>query len=147
MNTINNFQKTCFFCSEPIKDQRKTLEHIIPNTLLGKLGIKNEKMNVNGATEYEYSRIKVPAHSKCNSGFGSQYESEVINLLNNSDELYGLLTEEDFGIRLLYSPDESNTSIITTWLMKIYYGLFYHDYLKTSDNNWKEISKNVITLS
>lgn len=29
-------------------------------------------MNVNEATEYEYSGIKVPAYSKCNSGFGNQ---------------------------------------------------------------------------
>ena len=143
MNTINNFKRTCFFCSEPIIG-KKTLEHIIPNALLRKLGIKKEKMNVNGATEYEYSRIRVPAHSECNSGFGSQYESEVINLLSDSNELYRLLTEEDFGIPVLYSPDKRITSTISTWLMKIYYGLFYHDYLKTRDDNWKEISKNLI---
>lgn len=146
MNTVNNFKRTCFFCSEPIKEgvERKTLEHIIPNALLGKLGIKQEKMNVNEAIEYEYSRIKVPAHNKCNSGFGSQYESEVINLLDDVKELYRLLTEEEFGIRVQYSPDKSITSTISTWLMKIYYGLFYHDYLKTKDDNWKEIAKNII---
>lgn len=146
MNTVNKFKRTCFLCGEPIKEgvERKTLEHIIPNALLGKLGIKQENINVNEAIEYEYSRIKVPAHSKCNSGFGSQYESEVINLLDDSNELYRLLTEENFGIPLMYSPDKSITSIISTWLMKIYYGLFYHDYLKTKDNNWKEIAKNII---
>ena len=146
MNNINNFKRTCFFCSEPITE-RKTLEHIIPNSLLGKLGIKKEKMNVVETTEcYEYSRIKVPAHNQCNSGFGSQYESKVIDLFANYDKLYRLLIEEeneDFH-RFFFPGDDSITSTISIWLMKIYYGLFYHDYLKTKNKSRKEVSKKII---
>lgn len=43
---MNEFKNTCFFCSEII-NEKKTLEHIIPNGLLGKLGIKEETLTSN----------------------------------------------------------------------------------------------------
>ena len=94
-SNIDSFRRTCFFCSEPILE-KKTLEHIIPNTLLGKLGIKKETIDVYGTKKYEYSRIKVPAHSRCNSGFGSEYESKVIDLICAPDKLYKSLIEEEY---------------------------------------------------
>lgn len=66
----------CFFCSEPILE-KKTKEHIISNTLLGKLGIKEDTLN-NDKT-LQYSRIKVPAHKKCNDTFGSRYEKKLLD--------------------------------------------------------------------
>jgi hypothetical protein len=141
-NTINeDMRNTCFFCSQPIQG-KKTLEHIIPNSLLGKLGIKEQ--TVSGKGEFQYSRVKVPAHKECNSGFGSDYEERVINMLDNPDKLFEDIKSEEAGILLQYGPDESTTSIISTWLSKIYYGLFYNDFLKINDDEYKETAKNII---
>lgn len=141
---INNFNRTCFFCSELISG-KKTLEHILSDSLLGMMGIKESPLHlVNENCSYIYSIIKVPAHTECNSGFGSQYESKVIKLISNPDKLYTSLVEEEFWIPLRYGPDDSDTAIISTWLAKIYYGLFYHDFLKTEDRGRRELSSEII---
>jgi hypothetical protein len=137
----NNMSDTCFFCSKIINDKRSR-EHIIPNSLLGKLGLKQKTLT--GQKEIEYSRIKVPSHKTCNSEFGSRYEETILNLLENPKKLYKTLKSQDIGIPIVYSTDYSETILISTWLLKIYYGLFYNDYLKTDDVNWKNISKNII---
>lgn len=139
----NSFNRKCFFCSDIISD-KKTLEHIIPDSLLGVLGIKESPIHVKNNNSYIYSRIKVPAHNECNSGFGSQYESKVVKLINEPEKLYAYLTEEENEIPIRYSPNDSVTSVFSTWLAKVYYGLFYHDYLKTQDQEWKEISREII---
>lgn len=138
---IERINHTCFFCSESIIE-KKTLEHIIPNSLLSKLGIKEQI--VTSKDEIQYSRIKVPAHSKCNSEFGSFYEDTIIKLLDNPEELYENLKQEEIGMMVQYGPDQSVTQLISTWLSKIYYGLFYNDSLKSQDNDWKNISKEII---
>jgi hypothetical protein len=124
-----------FFCSKTIEG-KKSMEYIIPNSLLGKIGIKER--TIAGVRETQYSRVKVPAHGECNSEFGSRYEDRVLELLENTDSPYETLKEEEFSMPMMYMPDESPTSIITTWLSKIYYGLFYYDYLTTKDDCWKE---------
>lgn len=118
------------------------MEHIIPNSLLGKLGIKEEK--VRGDRETQYSRIKVPAHQTCNNEFGSLYEDKVLALLEDPENLYELLTAEENSLPITYQPDESPASIITTWLSKIFYGLFYDDLLKTKNEPWREICESII---
>ncbi|MBF4472697.1 hypothetical protein [Flavobacterium sp. HJJ] len=133
---------TCFFCSQPIIE-KKTLEHIIPNSLLGKLGIKEQ--TVTSKDEIQYSRIKVPAHSKCNSEFGSIYEDTIIKLLDNPDQLYEALRQEEIGMMIQYGPDQSVTQLISTWLSKIFYGLFYNDSLKSQDDDWRNISKEIVS--
>lgn len=66
-NSITNSKelwKSCFFCGEKL-DGRETMEHIIPNSLLGKLQIREQFLN--GVIKQQYSRLKVPAHKHCNS--------------------------------------------------------------------------------
>ncbi|GAL65146.1 hypothetical protein [Algibacter lectus] len=142
MKTISDdMRNTCFFCSEKI-ESKKTLEHIIPNSLLGRLGIKEE--TITGEGLFQYSKVKVPAHDYCNNGFGSQYENKIINLLDDPESLYEDLINEEDGISTRYTPDDSKTMLISTWLSKIYYGLFYNDYLKIHSIDYKEITKNII---
>ena len=138
---MKDLRKTCFFCAERI-EEKKTLEHIIPNSLLGKLGIKEE--TITGQKETQYSRVKVPAHSTCNSGFGSDFESRALELLEDPNLLYESLKDEEAGIAMMYGPDESDTAIITTWLSKIYYGLFYYDLISTQDDDWRNICLSLI---
>lgn len=138
---MSDLRKVCFFCNEVIEG-KKTLEHIIPNSLLGRLGIKEQ--TVTGQKETQYSRVKVPAHSSCNSEFGSNYESRVLKLLNDPDSLYEAIKAEEAGIPMMYGPDESKTSMITTWMSKIYYGLFYYDLISTKDEGWREICSSVV---
>ena len=138
----NDIKKTCFFCAEIIEG-RKTLEHIVPNSLLGKLNIKEEF--VTGSRKTQYSRIKVPAHAICNSEFGSSYESKALDLLEDLDSLYELLLAEELSVPMVYSPEDSATAILTTWLSKIYYGFFYYDFLTTQDVHWKENCDRIIS--
>lgn len=139
---MGDLRRICFFCNKVI-EEKKTLEHIIPNSLLGKLGIKEE--TITGRKETQYSRIKVPAHSSCNSEFGSEYENRILDLLENLDSLYEAIKSEESGIPMMYGPDESVSAIITTWLSKIYYGLFYYDLISTQDEEWRSICSSVVT--
>lgn len=140
--TINdNMSRTCFFCSKLIVD-KKTEEHIIPDSLLGKLGIKDKTLE--GQGKFLYSRLKVPAHSICNSEFGSRYEDDIINILNDPDKLFNEISEDEGSTSIHYQPSDDSISLISTWLSKIYYGLFYNDYLKIKQTDWKEISKGII---
>jgi hypothetical protein len=118
------------------------MEHIIPNSLLGKLGIK--EATITGERVTQYSRIKVPAHASCNNEFGSAYEDRVLDLLKDTDILYDTLIGEERFLPMLYQPDDSATSILTTWLSKIYYGLFYDDYLKSKDESWRDTCYSII---
>lgn len=138
---MKDLRRVCFFCNEVIEG-KKTLEHIIPNSLLGRLGIKEQA--ITGRKEVQYSRIKVPAHKICNNEFGSHYESRVIRLLDDLDFLYEVINSEDSGLPMVYGPDESVVAIITTWLSKIYYGLFYYDLITTQDEEWREICSSIV---
>ncbi len=130
-----------FFCGEKIEG-KKTLEHIIPNSLLGKLGIKEE--TVTGQRQVQYSRVKVPVHSACNSEFGSQYENRILELLDDVDSLYETLKSEESSMPMMYMPGESITEIMTTWLSKIFYGLFYYDLITSKDEEWKEVCSSLL---
>jgi len=67
-----------------------------------------------------------------------------MKLLDNPDELYETLKSEEIGISIQYGPDNSTTMIISTWLSKIYYGLFYYDFLKTIDESRRNTAKDII---
>lgn len=139
---MDDLRRTCFFCNKII-EEKKTLEHIIPNSLLAKLGIK--EVTISGQKETEYSRIKVPSHAICNSEFGSQYENRILELLEDLDSLYETIKSEEAGIAMMYGPDESVTAIVTTWLSKIYYGLFYYDLISAQDDEWKKVCEFIVT--
>lgn len=139
---MRDLRRVCFFCNKEI-EEKKTLEHIIPNSLLGRLRIKEETITGNKKTQY--SRIKVPAHSSCNSQFGSEYESRVLDLLEDLDDLYEAIKQEESVLPMMYGPGQSASEIITTWLSKIYYGLFYYDLISTQDEEWRDICSFVVT--
>lgn len=136
-------RKRCFFCNELIQG-KKSLEHIIPDSLLGKLNIKEER--IKGIGDFQYSRVKVPAHKTCNETFGSRYEDEILKLLDNPDKLYDeLIKEMPEGVEFNNYPDDSKSSLISTWLSKIYYGLFYNNYLKVNDHPKSGLSGEIIS--
>lgn len=110
-----DLRRVCFFCNQII-ESKKTLEHIIPNSLLGKLGIKESVLT--GRNETQYSRIKVPAHSNCNSEFGSEYENRVLDLLGDFDSLYDVIIAEESS-----SPDE-------VWSRVLSFGNYYYMVIK-----------------
>lgn len=43
----DNMRQTCFFCSQPIID-KKSEEHILPDSLLKKLGLKQKSISGKG---------------------------------------------------------------------------------------------------
>jgi hypothetical protein len=136
----SEYLRKCFFCNEEIKD-KKTLEHIIPDSLLKKLNIKEETLT--GEFTIQYSRIKVPAHSSCNNNFGSEFEDKILKLLEDPESLYEQINSND-QLDIIYSPSDDSTSLFITWLSKIYYGLFYNDFLKTHNEDWRELCFEII---
>ncbi|HIC8808743.1 hypothetical protein CMU40_11485 [Elizabethkingia anophelis] len=136
----SEYRKKCFFCSQEITE-KKTLEHIIPNSLLKRLNIKEETLS--GEYTIQYSRIKVPAHSVCNSNFGSEYENKILSLLDDPENLYNEINSND-QLSLRYSHSNDSMSLFITWLSKIYYGLFYNDYLKTQNTDWQNLCFEII---
>lgn len=137
---LEEVRKSCFFCGKEI-EKNKTLEHIIPNGLLKKLKIKEEVLN--GNLNVQYSRVKVPAHQHCNNTFGSQYEELLLDLLDDPERVYTSITN-DYGTAIQYGPEFSDISIIRTWMTKIYYGLFYNDFLKTTDDDYRDTCQKII---
>lgn len=132
--------KKCFFCNEDI-NEKKTFEHIISDSLLGKLNIKEQ--TITSEFKIQYSRIKVPAHSKCNNNFGSEFENKIIKLLEKPDDLYSLINNDN-QFDLVNSHSDKPTLLLTTWLTKVYYGLFYNDFLKTKNDKWRDICFEII---
>jgi hypothetical protein len=134
-------QGSCFFCGEVIEG-KKTREHIISDALLGKLGIKESVLT--GVGSFQYSRIKVPAHSSCNSEFGSMYENHILEMLDDPDQLFDALRNEEGSLLEEYSADANPSSFrIATWLSKVYYGLYYNDFLKV-DGEMSEAYADIV---
>lgn len=129
---VRRLKQTCFFCAEPLNG-KKSLEHIIPDSLLGQMGLKEHYLG--GLTDIQYSRIKVPAHQKCNNEFGSAYEQRVLKLLGDTSMLFEQLIDDDQGFMIEYSQSQSPTMLVSTWLTKVYYGLFYNNLLKAEEND------------
>jgi len=141
---MDDIKRKCFFCSEKI-DGKVSLEHIIPNSLLGTLGLKNEKLN--GDISLEYSRIKVPSHGSCNNEFGSTYESKVLELLSEPQKLYEELRLANNGNEMMTGPCSSSVKIISTWMQKIHYGFLYNDLIKNTSVERKEIATSILNDS
>ncbi len=141
---LANLKQRCFFCSERITSKRdRTLEHIIPNSLLKQLSLKDKILE--GPLHTQYSRIKVPAHRVCNNNFGSRYESKALQLLENPAVLAAQIMDKADTLPFFNGPSLDNVDVFSIWLTKIYFGLFYHDYLKTKEEDWKHKCETVIS--
>jgi hypothetical protein len=139
---VGGLERTCFFCSKPIED-KKSKEHIIPDFLLARMGIKNE--TITGERTVEYAKVKVPAHRVCNSEFGSIYENTIRAHLGKVQDLHEALKAGEQGILLDYGPSDSPEALLSTWLSKIYYGLFYFDLLRTKDPEWRSVCAGILS--
>ena len=128
--------------SESRNRKARSREHIVPDFLLHRMDIKKE--TISGDSEREYAKVKVPAHADCNSRFASAYENKVKFYLDDLDSLFDDLIIEDGRIILDYGPDDSAASIISTWLSKIYYGLFYYDLVTSGNPEWRDVCASVV---
>lgn len=132
----------CFFCNQKI-EKKTTKEHIIPDFLLNEMGIKENK--IGGHNPKIYSRIKVQAHKECNDTFGSRYESHIKELLKNKFALSSKINSSEIQRGHITSPREDPSSIIKTWLTKIYYGFYYYDSVHGPNEEYKHTCKQIIT--
>jgi len=126
------YKNICFFCKGEIKSKADySLEHIIPNQLLRNSKIQNSTLH--GSHSSTYSRVKVPAHRTCNNEFGSRYEMRVLEILEDIDTLYKDIIEDTEVREFISGGDDSSVGIISVWLCKIYFGLFYNDFIQERD--------------
>jgi hypothetical protein len=112
----------CFLCGSEIKE-KITKEHIFGDTFLEKHGLKLHKMKYGSNREVEYSRLKVPAHGKCNSENGSRFEKYVLSLLDHMHLNLDVMRE-------LHAPAHSKVAAcvkeaLCQWMAKIYLGLTF----------------------
>jgi hypothetical protein len=144
MTEVNDLRQTCFFCAQRIESNKdRSREHIVPDFLLQRMDIKRE--TISGDSKREYAKVKVPAHSACNSGFASAYENQIKVYLDDLDSLSDALTIKDDSIPLDYGPDDSAASIVSTWLSKIFYGLFYFDLATSRNPEWRDVCASVVS--
>lgn len=115
--------KICFLCGSEIEG-KVTKEHIIGDKFLSIWNLKNEKYRYNKSSqEREYSRLKVPAHGDCNSGFGSRFETYILKIISTLDENSEVLEKLHY-----YKGDavvDAVKEAICQWLAKIYVGLIF----------------------
>lgn len=115
--------KLCFLCGEKILE-KSTKEHIIGDSFLARFNLKNQTHTFNhGGSVREYSRLKLPAHRKCNGEMGSRFEQQIISLLEAFDDNIDVL-----GMLHKAKGDETVLAVkrsLVQWLAKIYIGLVY----------------------
>ncbi|SIQ56861.1 hypothetical protein SAMN05421840_102164 [Shewanella morhuae] len=114
---------TCFLCGKEIEG-KKSREHILGDSFLQLLDIKIERFKFNSSSEdKEYSRLKVPSHPKCNNGFGSRFESDIINLISSFDEKREFLNS--LHLNDVRGEVDRLRGALTKWLAKLYLGFVY----------------------
>lgn len=123
--------KICFFCGKLILE-KISKEHVVPEFLLNEAKIKIDKITTSGYSK-EYSRIKVPSHLICNTGFGSRYENAIKDFLKKPTQLFKEIESQELVGNIQYGPSDGLATVFATWLSKIYYGLFYYDFLYGSE--------------
>ena len=76
--------------------------------------------------------------------FASAYENLVKSHLDDLDELFQNLIAEEVGTLIDYGPDDSAGAILSTWLSKVYYGLFYYDLATSKNPEWRDMCADII---
>lgn len=140
-----SLKNICFLCGDKIASKAEwSPEHIIADEILGHFGIKQHPFQLINGQTITYSRIKIPSHRKCNNEFGSRYEKGVIQMIRNPMKLFSDLRAENCRLPIDMGPSDSITSIITTWMSKIYYGLFYLDNYRANTEEAHDICKYIL---
>ena len=88
---------SCFICGAKPESKQFNNEHIIPEWILRKYNLFDQRIVLPNKTKIPYSKYKVPCCLDCNSELGETYEkpisqlfekssNEVIEILNKSNE-------------------------------------------------------------
>jgi hypothetical protein len=114
--------RACFFCGKDIHDQASA-EHVFSDAFLAFLQLKLDKIQSSLTRPTTYSKLKIPAHRRCNHEQGSRFERQILSLLNtldsNVDALTALngCTQDPLHLALRQA--------FSMWLGKLYFGLLY----------------------
>ena len=101
---------TCFLCGTPLSVESYSEEHVFPQWLLDKYGIRNTVIHLNNFhSDIKYSEVRVPCCKSCNNEFLSQLEIKI----------KGALAQGYEGIKTL------DLKLLLKWLAKIFLGFFY----------------------
>jgi len=125
----------CFFCGEHI-NQNATKEHIFPQNLLKRFSLKEENFSGQNFNLIQYSRCKVNAHRECNNECGSVYEQKILKIIesfiNERERIKEFHLSPDDLLPYnenasIYRPSEDDRAILSTWLIKLYYGIIWYE--------------------
>jgi len=76
----NSYSNKCYYCGEPLKFDKTTIDHLFPEHLLNKkLELEKIKLNYSLPTDFKINDFCnwVPAHSSCNG-------KKSVSIINNS---------------------------------------------------------------
>lgn len=115
----------CFFCQRRYPISRLTKEHVFAQWLIDRAGIRDASIVFPNGTATRYSKITVPACSKCNNEFGSQFETQIRKILDDYSDYRDELLVNSLPIETVYTSDDSAHAKLTLWLQKLVLGLLY----------------------
>ncbi|MCZ1001471.1 hypothetical protein O1M63_30905 [Streptomyces mirabilis] len=107
----------CFLCGCSLTSTTRSDEHVFPQWLLDRYGIRKNKMQLLNGSNITYDRMLIPCCRKCNNEHLSKIESEVSSAFSK-----GLSGVESLSRDTLF-----------VWVGKIYYGVLFRELTLRSD--------------
>ncbi|MCI5145470.1 MAG: hypothetical protein D3923_08035 [Candidatus Electrothrix sp. AR3] len=105
----------CFICGKLLNKVESNAEHILPNWLLKKFNLHNQKITLTNGTKFKYSHYKIPCCIECNSFLGANVESPIQKLLSSGYE----------GVS--HYIQKNGTDLIIVWLSLIFFKTHFKD--------------------
>jgi hypothetical protein len=101
----------CFICGTQPESKEFNDEHIIPDWILRKFKLQDQRITLPNKSKIKYSKYKVPCCKECNSELGKNFEEPISELLGKS--------YDEISIELNASDEKRN--LLFRWLCLIYF--------------------------
>lgn len=101
----------CFICGALPNSKEFNDEHIIPDWILKRFNLHNQKITLPNLSKFQYSKYKVPCCKECNSELGKHFEEPISELLSKP--------YEEIATELNESVEKKD--LLFRWLCLIYF--------------------------
>lgn len=121
----------CFICGASPSDKPFNDEHIIPDWILKRYNLYNQKITLPNLTKFNYSSYKIPCCVDCNRDLGDRYEKPISKIIKNGLSNVIPQMNEDLGKLFIH------------WLALIFFKTHIKD---TSLNLFQDKSKGNVMI-
>lgn len=101
----------CFICGAKPSEKIFNDEHVIPDWILKKYNLREQKITLPNQTKIQYSKYKVPCCQKCNAELGKHFEEPISELLSKP---YEQIAKE-------LNESSEKRDLLFRWLCLIYF--------------------------